>query len=165
MRLFDELRLDFEVNHRFLDRMSIIAFRVNQAAYRGRLRLLKRIAAKLLDIAWLQLVVGADLPGRVECGAPLRLPHGGRGVVLHPNVRIGTNATIYHRVTIGQARGASDMVPVLGDRVTLYAGATIYGRTSVGSRTTVGAGAVVAGSIPADSLVTAPRAVVARQYE
>lgn len=147
MTLMQTIRTDMVENKRLLDRITVISFRVNQAANRGRLRFPKRIAAKLLDAAWLQLVIGADLPGRAQCGDSLRMPHGGRGVAIHPNAVIGSRATIYHRVTIGGYSSDKMNVPTIGDDVYFGVGCTVLGRVKVGDGTRVGAGAILVGDI------------------
>lgn len=147
LSIFEAAKADLIVNKRFLDRASVMVFRVNQAAHRGSFRLGKRAAAKAIDSLWLQWVVGADLPGRAACGRGLRLPHGARGVTIHPNVDIGENCTIYHRVTIGGYSSDKFNVPTLGDGVYVGVGASILGRVKVGRGTRVGAGAILVGDI------------------
>jgi serine O-acetyltransferase len=143
-QLRDDLRADYKVNTRLLDRMTVTAFRFNQAAQRGRLRAMKRVLAKIVDALWLQLVVGADLPGRAKIGPGLRMPHGGRGVTLHPNVAIGSNAVIYHRCTVGGFTSDKTNVPTIGNDFYLGAAAQVMGRVTIGNGVRVGAGAQIA---------------------
>lgn len=146
--LVSTLRADFEVTLDPYDRLSVLVFRLNQAAHRSRARAVVGPVAAALDMLWLRMVNGAELPWQVECGPGLRLAHGGRGVILNPDVRIGSDATIYPRVTLG-VNGAVGNVPTLGDHVYLGMGATVIGRVILGDKARVGAGAVVTHDVPA----------------
>ncbi|OUZ10501.1 hypothetical protein BHE97_06990 [Aeromicrobium sp. PE09-221] len=118
---------------------------------------MKRLVAKAIDALWMQGVVGADMPGRVACGAPLRLPHGGRNVVLHPNVTIGASVTIYHGVTLGVYGPDPSHVPTVDDGAYLGTGAAVIGRVHVGKGAKVGANATVTKDLPAGhTAVSAP---------
>ena len=94
------------------------------------------------------MIVGAELPPAAQVGPGLRLPHWGRGVILHPRTVIGRNAFIYHGVTIGESKG---WTPVIGDDVYIGARATIVGDVTVGDRVRIGAGAVVVRDVASDS--------------
>ncbi len=144
MTLRTNLREDFKVNTRALDRLTVTAYRINQAATRGRLRIVKKVAAKVIDVIWLQLVIGADLPGTANIGPGLRMPHGGRGVTLTPGLTVGANATIYHRTTLGRFTGDKSNVPTIGDDFYLGAAAQVMGRVTVGDAVRIGAGAQIA---------------------
>lgn len=148
-RITSDLRADYAVNTRLLDRASVTVFRINQAAERSRFRLVLKPIAKVVDAVWLQLIIGAELPGTIRCGPGLRLPHAGRGIVLSGNCTIGSDVTIYHRVTLGQSDPDSQNVPSVGDGVSLGAGATVLGKVSLGAHARIGAGAVVTKNIPA----------------
>lgn len=139
------LRADFAANRRRIDRLSVLAFRLNQAATS---RLLLKPVAKLLNLLWLEIIVGAELPGEVRCGPGLRVPHAARGVILHPNVTLGSGVTLYHRVTVGVSGGDRTNVPSIGDGVYLGTGATLFGRLHVGDGARIGAGAVVTKDVP-----------------
>lgn len=154
MSITTNLRADFKVNHRLLDRITVTIFRLNQAARVGRLRPVKRILAKGLDVLWMQGIVGADLPGKIRCGPGLRLPHGGRGVVIHPNAIIGSGVTVYHRVTVGVSGDDAYNVPTLGDGSYVGCGATIIGRVRIGDGAKIGAGAVVVKDVLPETTVT-----------
>ena len=147
-RLVDELRADFAVNRWALDRVTVFVLRLNQAARRSRLRAVTVTIARLLDVLWVQLLMGAHLPARASIGAGLRLPHGGRGVHLHPNASLGRNVTIYHRVTLGVSGADAHRVPRIGDDVYIGVGATIIGDVDVGRGAKIGAGAVVVHDVP-----------------
>jgi serine O-acetyltransferase len=151
-RLLFDLRADYRVNRRLIDRVSVTVFRINQAAYRGPWRIPKRIAAKILDVMWLQLVVGADLDGRATVGPGLRLPHGGRLVGLDPRVVIGSNVTLFPNS--GAARGGPRrLVGIIGDDVTIGRNAMVVGPVTIGNGATVGANSTVLDDVPAGQTV------------
>lgn len=153
MGMKSDLRADYAVNVRLLDRITVTVFRINQAAQRGKLTKVKRALAKALDIVWMQGVVGADMPGRVQCGPGLRLPHGGRGIALHPNVKIGSGVTLYHRATLGGFGNDKTNVPTVGDNVLFYVNSGAVGRVTVGDNVTVGAGTIISKDVPAGTTV------------
>ena len=68
------------------------------------------------------------------------------GIVIHPDVKIGRNCTIFQNVTIGSGKYSEQnktCVPRIGDNVTIYANAVIIGGIVIGNNVTVGAGAIV----------------------
>ncbi|HEX2737978.1 MAG TPA: serine acetyltransferase, partial [Acidimicrobiia bacterium] len=94
------------------------------------------------------------------------LPHGGRGVVLHPTVRLGRDVTLFHRTTLGIREALDDgnitlagdaCGPVLGDGVYVGTGAAILGPIEIGERSKIGAGAVVLENVkPGTTVVGIP---------
>lgn len=150
-------------------RVTVVLFRLSQATMQPdrsvALRLLTP-ALRALKYLWVELVIGAELPRSVECGPGLRLPHGGRGVVLHPTVRLGRDVTLFHRTTLGIREVLDDgniplaghaSGPVLGDGVYVGTGAAILGPIEIGARSKIGAGAVVLQSIePGTTVVGIP---------
>jgi serine acetyltransferase len=134
------LRRDFERNRWPLDRATLVVFRFGQQVRSRRTPL--RFVWWILDLVYLRLLIGAELPPEVDAGPGLRLPHAGRGVILHPAARLGEDVTLYHRVTLGNS-GPGDLAPALGDRVYVGTGATIIGEVTIGDDSAVGAGAVV----------------------
>jgi serine acetyltransferase len=149
------LRADIQRNRgNWISLLTLAVFRTSHYldARASPLWLPVRMAHRVVEVLWTELIIGAELPGPVEIGPGLRLPHGGRGVILHANTRIGANATIYHRVTIG-VRGTPDQAPTLGDNVYLGAGASVLGDIEIGSDVKVGAGAVVVANVPSGTTV------------
>jgi serine acetyltransferase len=142
---------DFARNPWPLDRATLIVFRFGQQVRtRG---ILLRFLWWILDLVYLRLLIGAELPPDVDAGPGLRLPHAGRGVILHPTARLGEDVTLYHRVTLGNS-GRRERAPVLGDRVYVGTGATIIGEVTVGEGAAVGAGAVVTHDVDPETTVT-----------
>lgn len=92
--------------------------------------------------------------GSVFCGEP-HLPHGIRGIFISDYVKIGENATIFQQVTIGlkDYNHGLDQVPVIGDNVTIGAGAKVIGPIRIGNNVSIGANAVVTKDIPDNAVV------------
>lgn len=143
------LDADVEVNPFWSDRATLAVLRLGQAAHgrRGVSAFLARRLHSVLDAVWTRAVIGAELPRTVVAGPGLRLPHSGRGVVLHPATTIGAWVTLYHRVTMG-VRGGQD-APQIGDGVYIGCGVAILGGVTVGAGARVGANAVVLRDVPA----------------
>jgi acetyltransferase-like isoleucine patch superfamily enzyme len=78
------------------------------------------------------------------------------GIVIHPDVKIGKNCTIYQNVTIGRGKyienNKSD-VPILGDNVTIYANSVLTNGIRVGNNVTIGAGSIVLKDVPDNTIV------------
>lgn len=76
-------------------------------------------------------------------GAGLKIWH--PGIVVNSCARVGKNCTLHGQNCIGND-GYSDDAPVMGDNVTLGAGASVIGAVRLADGITVGAGAVVVDS-------------------
>jgi serine O-acetyltransferase len=96
--------------------------------------------------------LGAEVPRSVEIGEDFILVHGGFGVVIHPNTKIGDNVKIYPGVTIGRAdihlpiEKSKFQAIEVGDDVILSPGSKVLckeGVLRVGRGTVIGANAVL----------------------
>jgi serine acetyltransferase len=134
------LKADLIRNEDQAGRWAVTLFRYGQRAPRS---------TQPIFTLLIRILCGADIPLSVTAGPGLRLPHGSRGTVIHPKVVIGSEATIYHGVTMGVAGRGRLAAPVLGDGVYLGAGCVILGGVTIGDGATVGANAVVTKDIPA----------------
>jgi len=104
-------------------------------------------------LAYLLLkALGAEIPRSVPIGANFTLVHGGFGVVIHPNSRIGDNVKIYPGVTLGRADIYKPIdeskfeAIVVEDDVILSPGSKVLckqGVLTVGRGTVLGANAVL----------------------
>ena len=114
--------------------------------YASRSPVFGRVAYLLLK------TLGAEVPLSVEIGEGFTLVHGGFGVVIHPQTKIGNNVKIYPGVTLGRA----DIdLPIeqskfqgieIGDDAILSAGSKVLckeGVLHVGRGTLLGANAVL----------------------
>lgn len=86
-------------------------------------------------------------------GPRLFIDHGA-GVVVGETATVGADVTLYHGVTLGgRSLGTERRHPTVGDRVIVGAGAKVLGPIEVGADSRIGANAVVAKSVPPDSVV------------
>jgi serine O-acetyltransferase len=142
------LRQDFEQNPWLEPRLTLAVWRLGQAAH-GRhgipFFLLRRLHG-VLDFVWVRSMIGAELPRSVPAGPGLRLPHAGRGVILHSSTRLGARVTLYHQVTVG-VRG-KDPAATIEDDVYIGAGAKVVGQITLGAGCQIGANAVVLKDVP-----------------
>lgn len=113
-----------------------------------------RIPAKALK-ALAFLLYGAALPPEAKFEHDIRLWHHGLGIVIHPNVEIGKNVSIGHRVTIAGTDSRGPMI--IEDDVTIAAHALVIPRRgeplTLGRGCIIGAGSVVMSSVRAGAVV------------
>jgi serine O-acetyltransferase len=92
----------------------------------------------------------------------IRSKHWGKGgfVLSHPYATIinaksiGDNFEICHLTTIGNyKRGCNDLIPTIGNNVSLGANVTIIGNVTIGNNVIIGAGSVVVKDIPDNCIV------------
>lgn len=123
-------------------RLWYISTRWHSKGWRRRARLIK---------AYNYLLFKAVLPPEAVLSSPVSLGHLGLGVVVHPNVSIGRDVTLWHGVTlsVGDSPGSRTRLTV-GDRVLLGAGAAVIGREGrsleIADDVRIGANAVVVSS-------------------
>lgn len=105
----------------------------------------------LAEVIWRlnYFVTGADLHPGADIGGGIRITHTA-GLVIGRGVRIGSNVTILHGVTIGGSGRQwfepdyADGYPTIGDDTHVMAHAMILGPITVGRGCFVGANAVLA---------------------
>jgi serine O-acetyltransferase len=97
-----------------------------------------------------EITTGISIPACCKIGKGLRIHHFG-GVILHPSVEMGEHCTIYHQVTIGDCGGYGGAAKI-GNDVIIGAGAKIIKEIEIGDRCIIGANAVVAKSMPSDTV-------------
>jgi serine O-acetyltransferase len=110
----------------------------------------------------LYMLCHAVVPYRTQIGPDCLLAHGGTGIVIHPQVRIGKNVLIGSQVTIG-GTGHGSATPEIGDDVYIGAGAKILGPITVGANSVIGANAVVVRSVPSRCVVAGVPARIIRE--
>ncbi|MEM9881650.1 MAG: serine O-acetyltransferase [Planctomycetota bacterium] len=94
---------------------------------------------------------GIELPYSATLGRRVVIEHQS-GIVVHGNCVIGDGCVIRQNVTLGLRReDRPDDAPVLGDHVSVGAGAVILGKVHVGDGAQIGANAVVVRDVPAGS--------------
>ena len=90
-----------------------------------------------------------DLPAAVSIGPGLYMPHCVGSVIFARS--IGSHVTLQGGITIGLKQKAE--FPIIGDGVTIGAGARVLGAITVGQNSVVAANAVVLCDVPAGATV------------
>jgi serine acetyltransferase len=110
-------------------------------------------AGRLLCTAYrlfTSMVLSLDLPPEAQIGPGLRLFHP-HGIVLHPNVVLGSGCVLRHNVTIGNAvrrDGSQKGVASAGEGVEFGAGCAVVGDVHVGDHARIAALALVTRDVP-----------------
>lgn len=107
----------------------------------------------------LVLKYGVTVSTKAKIGRRFWMEHY-NGVVIGQDSIIGDDCIFYQQVTIGQK---NDQYPIIGNNVTIYAGAKIIGDISIEDNVIVGANAVVLKDIPANSIVAGVPAKIIRK--
>jgi serine acetyltransferase len=159
---------DLRVNPDPKSRFIVVLYRVAHSASRegGRLRSLLRPAVLFLYRLIVECILGVEIPAATKVGRRLTIWHG-VGTVIHAEASLGDDVLLRQGVTIGVAIEVPDRrapVPVVGNRVTIGAGAAILGGVHIGDGVTIGANAVVLTDIPAGATaVGVPARVVVKR--
>lgn len=84
------------------------------------------------------------------------------GIVIHPDIKIGKNCTIYQNVTVGAGKknASGCTIPTIGNNVTIYANSVVIGGIKIGNNTIIGANSLVIHNVPANSIVAGSPAKV-----
>jgi serine O-acetyltransferase len=96
--------------------------------------------------------------GVIGEGLHIYHPH---DIVIGKGVKIGKNVTIFNGVTLGartllvedDCKDNDTRYPIIGNNVTIFPGAKIFGPVTIGDNCIVGANSVVNRSFPADSII------------
>ena len=103
---------------------------------------------------------------RAQIGGGLKIAHG-IGLVIGGGTIIGQNCDVRQNTTFGGNYSKTDAqgreLPVLGDNVSVGAGAVILGPVHVGDNAIIGANAVVVDDVPANMIVGGVPARVIKQ--
>ena len=110
--------------------------------------------ARFVEI--LSYIIGSNaISCKCEIGNGTQFYHRGVGCVVHEKAVIGKNCKIFQNVTIGEKNNMKDEhgVPIIGDDVTIGAGAVILGGIKVGDNCIIGSNAVVVKDVNCDCIV------------
>ncbi len=105
---------------------------------------------RFLAERFVEMTTGISIPACCKIGKGFRIHHFGC-IIFHPSVEIGDYCTVYHEVTIGD-KGGSGGAAKIGNHVLIGAGAKIVGEVTIGDNCIIGANAVVAKSMPPDTV-------------
>jgi serine O-acetyltransferase len=113
---------------------------------------------------WLMfLIYNSVIPPKCVIGRGAYFTHGGIGVVLHPDCKIGDRVSIGQGVTLGGSFGSG--APIVGSDVWIGPGVRILGNVIIGSNCIIGANAVVTRDVPDNSIVGGVPAKLIRTIE
>jgi serine O-acetyltransferase len=134
---------------------AIAVQRLAHELYLDNIALIPRIMTE-----WAHARTGMDLHPGAQIGTHFFVDHC-TGTVVGETAIIGNHVKMYQGVGLvarslaaGQALRGQKRHPTIGDRVTVYAGATIIGGdTVIGEGSTIGASVFLTTSVPANSLV------------
>lgn len=144
---------------------AIAAYRLAHVLYEAQAPLLPRMMTE-----YAHRRTGIDIHPGACIGDCFFIDHG-TGVVIGETTTIGRNVKLYQHVTLGaksfEAGPDGTLVkgikrhPDIGDRVVIYAGATILGgKTRIGNDCVIGGSVWLTQSVPAGKLVLARAAVL-----
>ncbi|HEY8528666.1 MAG TPA: DapH/DapD/GlmU-related protein [Paenibacillaceae bacterium] len=107
----------------------------------------------IIDYLIVRTILNCEIPAQCRIGRNLRLPHGGREVVIDRDAIIGDHVTLYHQVTIGRIMEGFGKPgsPVIGHHVLIGSGAKILGPVHIGDYAKIEANSVVLRDVPADA--------------
>lgn len=108
-------------------------------------RVRKSFVLKNISRIFIRPLNTIEINGRIKGG--FRISH--NYAVIHPE-SAGENLFVGHGVTIGKndREKGQQRYPVIGDNVSIYANAVVFGSITVGNNVLIGAGAVVNKDIP-----------------
>lgn len=131
--------------------------RVAHELYRLKIPIIPRIMAEMAHSA-----TGIDIHPGAQIGEEFFIDHG-TGVVIGETCIIGDNCRLYQGVTLGAHSFPKNpdgtlikgipRHPVLGNNVTVYAGATILGRITIGDGAVIGGNTWVTRDVPAGARI------------
>ena len=131
-RLKDEL----SHNRQLKIKVFIVLFRLAQLRRVNAILNICLFPMHALYHVYSHFILNIELPINCKIEAPLIIWHG-TGVVLNPNVVIGSHCIIRNGVTIGND-GKSDECPTLACNVEIGANAVIVGNIKIGENTKIG---------------------------
>ena len=136
---------------------ALTYYRIARVLYKLDVPLLPRLITEIGHS-----VTGIDIHPGATIGKRFFIDHG-TGVVIGATCIIGNDVKIYQGVTLGarsfpksgegQIIKGLDRHPIIGDRVTIYAGATILGRVHIGPDSVIGGNVWITKNVPAKSNV------------
>jgi len=133
--------------------LAIAAHRLAHAAHRLEVPIVPRLMAELAHSR-----SGVDIHPAATIGHSFCIDHG-TGIVVGETAVIGDEAKLYQGVTLGALSVSKDKAgtkrhPTIGDRVVIYANATVLGGdTTIGADSIIGGNVFLTSSVPPGSLV------------
>lgn len=135
----------------------MVAYRLMRFFEMAGWPLLPQIASRLI-----RHLYGSDLHWRADFAPGVMIVHG-MGLCVHGDARVGERCILFQHVTLGEGTHPTSRqtgAPRLEARVHVGPGATLLGPIVIGEGSKIMAGCVVTESVPAGSVVEAPRCTV-----
>jgi serine O-acetyltransferase len=133
--------------------LAIAIHRLAHELYRLQVPILPRLLAEVAHTR-----TGIDIHPGAEIGERFCIDHG-TGIVIGETAVIGRDVKLYQGVTLGamsvaKSAAGSKRHPTIGDRVVIYANATVLGGdTVIGEDSVIGGNVFLTSSVPPGSLV------------
>ena len=129
--------------------LKVLYNRMTNVGMKAHYRLGKMLSArghlrKLHHHNLLQTKYGIWISPECKIGKRFRMMHM-QGITIGSGVVVGDDCVLYQQVTLGKEKGK---FPVVGNGVTIYAGAKVLGDAHVGNGAVIGANAVVLKDVP-----------------
>jgi serine O-acetyltransferase len=105
---------------------------------------------------------GSDIHWDADFAAGVMVVHG-MGMAISHSARVGRGVLLFQHCTLGEGRHPDTNevgAPTIEDGAVIGAGAVVLGPITIGARSKIMPGCVVVRSIPPDSIVEAPQAIV-----
>jgi serine O-acetyltransferase len=130
---------------------AVLLFRLQDGLYRSKLLLPAYFVHRLnLNLHGIDILPGADI------GHGLRIDHP-VGIVIGAGAKLGSGCILLQNVTIGtryvNSTDYNNEFPIIGNNVTVGAGAVILGRVNLGDDCTIGANSVILADVQEGSTV------------
>ncbi len=134
---------------------AITIYRIAHELYRLGVPMLPRIMSERAHSR-----TGIDIHPGATIGASFFIDHG-TGIVVGETTIIGEHVKLYQGVTLGavstragQGLRGKKRHPTIGNRVTLYACASVLGDTTIGDGCTIGSNVFITRDVPANTVVS-----------
>lgn len=167
-KLFDNIRHDYQTYGGDWTQQGFWAlaiYRFGRWRYTIRFRLIRKFFSLLYKILfkWIQIITGIELPCEVEIGKNFRIDHFG-DIIISGYAKFGENCVIRNGVTVGLRHVDNPAAPIIGNNVSIGAGAKILGPITIGDNVEIGANAVVITDVPSNSIaVGVPAKILPKQ--
>lgn len=130
---------------------AVLLFRLQDCLYKSKLLVPSYLVHRVnLNLHGIDILPGAVI------GYGMRIDHP-VGIVIGAGAKIGSGCTILQNTTIGtryvNSSTYNNEFPVIGDNVTIGAGAVILGGVKLGDGCTIGANSVILADVPERSTV------------
>ena len=140
---------------------ALVVYRFGRWRYGVRPALLRKPLSAVYKLLFklVQIVTGIELPCEAEIGRNFTIDHFG-GIIVSGYTKFGDNCRIRTGVCVGLSRMDDPCAPVIGNNVDIGVGAKLLGRITIGDNVLIGANAVVARSVPSNSIAVGVPVVI-----